>query len=184
MPYLIDGYNLLHAMGLVHSRTAPTALRKARLGLLGLLSSAFGDEASSVTVIFDAARAPRGVPSEEDYHGVHVRYAIHQAQADDLIEALIREASAPRRLTVVSNDRRIQKAAERRQCQAMPCGEFLDELERRRRKPDQKAAVKSKEPERPFDEEKEHWLKEFAELENDPALRELSDPQEWREFEE
>ena len=50
--YLIDGYNLLHAMGILHGRTGPTGLEKARLGLLGLLKGAYGDEASAVTVVF------------------------------------------------------------------------------------------------------------------------------------
>jgi predicted RNA-binding protein with PIN domain len=180
MPYLIDGYNLLYAMGLLHGRTASTALRKARLGLLGLLAAVYGDEASSVTVVFDAAYAPRGAAEEEEYRGLHVRFAIHEEQADDLIEALIRHESVPRRLIVVSDDHRIQQAARRRHCTVSGCGAFMDELERRRtrRRPKQTVA-----PPKPSSaEDKEYWLKEFADLENDPHLKELSDPREWEEI--
>src|SRR5262249_16598580 len=112
MAYLIDGYNLLYALGVLHDRMGPTGLRKARLRPLGLLRAALGpDEASAVTVVFDAAKAPPGVSAEEDYGGIHVRFAVHQEEADDLIEELIRHDSAPRNLTVVSNDHRIQQAA-------------------------------------------------------------------------
>src|SRR5205809_7364029 len=121
MRYLIDGYNLLYAMGVLRNRAGPTGLQKARRGLLGLLRGAYGEEAAEVTVVFDAAGAPPGAAEEEHYQGIHVRYAIHQDQADDLIEALIRHHSAPRQLTVVSDDHRIQQAARRRQCTVQGC---------------------------------------------------------------
>ncbi len=177
--YLIDGYNLLYAMGLLHGRTASVALRKARSGLLGLLGSVFGDEASTVTVIFDAAHAPPGSSEEEEYRGVHVRFAVHEDQADDLIESLIRHESTPRRLTVVSDDHRIQQAARRRHCTVEGCGEFMDELARRR---NQRRSAQHIAPARPVPEEKEYWLREFADLDNDPQLKELSDPVEWQEM--
>ena len=62
MKYLVDGYNLLHALGLLQARAGPAGLHKARLGLLGLLHRALGAESSSVTVIFDANQAPAGLP--------------------------------------------------------------------------------------------------------------------------
>src|SRR5438477_11517341 len=111
MSYLIDGYNLLHAMGLLGGRVGPTGLEKARLGLMGLLRAVYGEQAATVTVVFDAAHAPPGTPEAEDYQGIHVRFAVRQEQADDLIEALIHRESSPRQLTVVSDDHRIQRAA-------------------------------------------------------------------------
>src|SRR5262245_11737319 len=111
MHCLIDGYNLCYAMGVIRNRARPTGLQKGRQRLLGLLAGAYGDEAPQVTVVFDAAKAPAGVPEEEAYQGIQVRYAIHNEQADDLIENLIHHHSAPRQLTVVSDDHRIQQAA-------------------------------------------------------------------------
>src|SRR5690242_13106530 len=117
MPVLIDGYNLLYALGWVRGRRGgPAALEKARRHLLGLLSGAYGAEAATVTVVFDAAKAPAGVADSEIYQGVHVRYAVRHEQADDLIEEVIRQDSAPRQLTVVSDDHRLQRAARRRRC--------------------------------------------------------------------
>src|SRR5438874_4475058 len=98
MAYLIDGYNLLHALGILRGRTGPHGLEKARLGLLGLLHGALGDRAAEASVVFDAAGAPPGAPAEMDFHGIHVLFAVREEQADDLIEALIQRDSDPRRL--------------------------------------------------------------------------------------
>jgi predicted RNA-binding protein with PIN domain len=181
MACVIDGYNLLHAMGILGGRTGPMVLRKARLGLLGLLRSAYGDEASTVTVVFDAADAPPGVPAEQEYKGIHIRFAVHQEEADDLIEALIRQDSAPRQLTVVSDDHRIQKAARRRRCTLLGCTEYLEWLDKHRRERRQPPSREPVKPEVVSRDEAQHWLQEFADLQNDPKLRELSDPWEWEE---
>src|SRR5262245_35231030 len=114
--YLVDGYNLLHAMGILHGKVGPFGLQKARLGLLGLLHAIYKDQSSAVTVVFDAAHAPPGASEDEDYEGITIRWAVHQESADDLIESLITRCSAPKQLTVVSDDHRIQHAALRRRC--------------------------------------------------------------------
>ena len=97
MPFLIDGYNLLHSLGVLHQRVGPTGLRKARLALLGMLHGAFGANAFSITVVFDAAHAPPDAVEHEEHDGIHVWFAIHQREADELIEELIRREAAPRR---------------------------------------------------------------------------------------
>lgn len=185
MSYLIDGYNLLHAMGLLRGRVGPTGLEKARLGLLGLLRAVYGEEAPAVTVVFDAAHAPPGAPEEEEYQGIHIRFAVKQEQADDLIETLIRHDSAPRRLTVVSDDHRIRDAAQRRQCTVSGCAEYLEWLERHRRERGRSSRPAEVKPEHLSQEETRHWLDEFAGLQDDPSLKELSDPAEfWQEIDE
>jgi hypothetical protein len=177
MAYLIDGYNLLHRMGEIRGRAGPAGLEKARRHLLGLLRGAYGAEAAgAVTVVFDAAGAPPLAAEEQTYHGIHVRFAVRQPEADDLIELLIDRASAPRRLTVVSDDHRIRQAARRRHCTVVGCLDYLEWLDRhrRRRRPRPKEPVEKQE--RPSPAETQHWLHEFADLADDPALRELSDP--------
>jgi predicted RNA-binding protein with PIN domain len=178
MFYLIDGYNLLHAMGVLHGRVGPAGLEKARGRLLGLLRGAYAeDEHDRVTVIFDAAKAPRGADSEQEYHGIHVRFAVGEYEADDVIEELIRKASAPKQLAVVSDDHRLHDAARRRRCAVMSCDEYLTWLERHRRQrihpPEDPAVAK---PEGLSRSETQHWLHEFADLETDPAMKELFDP--------
>jgi predicted RNA-binding protein with PIN domain len=179
MSCLIDGYNLLHAMGLLRGRAGPTGLEKARLGLLGLLRASYGDEATKVTVVFDAANAPPGAPANEEFQGIHVRFAVQQKEADDLIETLICHDSAPRQLTVVSDDHRIRRAAERRHCTVSGCDEYLEWLMRHRWKRSRSARPADPKPEHLSQQETEHWLREFASLQNDPNLKELSDPLEF-----
>jgi predicted RNA-binding protein with PIN domain len=178
MLYLIDGYNLLHAMGALSGPVGPQGLFKARLRLLGLLSGVLGTEAASVTVVFDAAAAPPDVLDDQQYQGIHVRFAVHQEQADDLIESLIRECSAPKQLAVVSDDRRIQKAAERRNCSVIGCLDFLEELARHRRRNrlsqgniSQKKAFAA-----PNKKELDIWLQEFAHLDDEKEMKELFRP--------
>src|SRR5690349_19449608 len=69
MRYLIDGYNLLHAMGLLHGKAGPHGLEKARLALLGHLCGCHRENVSAVTVVFDASGAPPGAVPEDEYQG-------------------------------------------------------------------------------------------------------------------
>src|SRR5207244_9115063 len=157
--FLIDGYNLLYAMGVIRNRAGPTGLQKARQRLLGLLHGAYGDEASQVTVVFDAAKAPAGAAEEEEYQGLQIRYAVHDAQADDLIEKLIQHHSAPRQLTVISDDHRIQQAARRRQCTVLGCGDYLAWLARHRKERKVPAPEIEIKPERLSEQETARWLR-------------------------
>jgi predicted RNA-binding protein with PIN domain len=170
---LIDGYNLLHAMGVISGRAGPLGLEKARLRLLGLLRGTYGpEEASRVTVVFDAAGALPGATEVQDYKGIRVRFAVRQQEADDLIEYLIGHDSAPKNLQVVSDDRRIQQAARRRQCVVTGCEDYLAWLGRHRRQQRGQRAAPGK-PERVSAAEAERWLEEFGDLENDPEVKAL-----------
>jgi predicted RNA-binding protein with PIN domain len=174
MRYLIDGYNLLHAMGLLCGKVGPHGLEKARLALLDRLFNDHGDDAGAVTVVFDASRAPPGVAAEEEYQGIHVRYALG-GEADEVIETLIQQEAAPRQLTIVSDDHRVQQAGNRRRCPVSGCLDYLEEMEqRRRRKP--ALPEPSAKPESISSEETQHWLHEFADLVNDPTCREALGP--------
>src|SRR5262249_44389632 len=110
---------------------------------------------------------------------LHVRFAVGLDEADDLIELLIRRASSPRQLTVVSDDHRIQQAARRRHCTALGCAAYLDWLDRQRRpKPPPPAeppdAAEKMGP--PADQESPRGRREFADLADDPALKDLFAP--------
>src|SRR6516225_1799862 len=158
--YLIDGYNLLHAMATLSKRAGPGVLERARLRLLDLLHHSFGDQASNVTVVFDAAGAPAGSTPEHEFHGLKIRFALKGLQADDVIEDLIQHAAAPKQLTVVSNDHRLQQAARRRKANVQSCEDFLDMLARlRRQRPKPPDGPEKKEGETP--EETKRLLEEF-----------------------
>src|SRR5262245_61297311 len=130
MTYLVDGYNLMYALGVLSRQTPPGELAAARAEFLAWLGKRLGDGAGDVTVVFDARRVPGRAPKEEPAHGLQVVFALRQ-EADDLIEDLIRRASAPKLLTAVSNDHRIRQAARRRGCGDWDCARFLDWLDGR-----------------------------------------------------
>ncbi len=177
MPYLIDGYNLLYAMGVLRGRVGPAGLEKARLRLLGLLAGRFGAAADRVTIVFDAAGAPAGAAPNQEHRGLHVRFSSGYVQADDLIEELVRRESAPKHLRVVSDDHRLQQAARRRGCIALGCEQFMQEVSRPQPRqagaPEKRESVSAKEA--------EEWLREFSDLADDPALHELFEPYDWGE---
>jgi predicted RNA-binding protein with PIN domain len=183
MYYLIDGYNLLHAVGILFPRrNEPVTLEQARHKLLEMLHKGHGDEAARVTVVFDASSLPRRGKEEMYHKGIHVCFAVNHERADDLIEMLVRRASVPRNLTVVSDDHRIQQAAQRRGCKQLGCGRYIDLITGLSTQTAPPATQPPGKPDVVSDEEKQHWLDEFADLADDPALKELSDPQEFPDF--
>jgi len=127
MRYLIDGYNLAHRLTLRAGQVSKSELAQARTNLIKFLAQHHGDEAGKVTVVFDAVSA-RNIESKQTVHGIDVRMAVGES-ADDVIERLIKNQSAPKQLTVVSDDHRVQAAGRRRGCRVLECQEYLDFLE-------------------------------------------------------
>lgn len=125
---LIDGYNLLHATGAISQGRGPGRLAKARERMLGQIAAELTEEERQATqVVFDTQR------SIDDEHGTSVRgiritYAVGFAEADELLEQLIRQHPQPRMLTVVSSDLRVQRCAKARKAQAVGSDQWLMEL--------------------------------------------------------
>jgi predicted RNA-binding protein with PIN domain len=129
MATLIDGYNLLHATGILGRNIGPGSLARARSALLNFLAASLSQTDRDTTqVVFDARDAPRGVPSEERHRGITVRYAVGYDDADALMAELIRVHSAPRTLVVVSSDRQVQRMAKRRRAIAVDSEAWYDQL--------------------------------------------------------
>ena len=170
MRYLIDGYNLLHAMGVLLGRVGPHGLEKARLALLSRLIALHGADVGGVTVVFDALNHPPGAKSQQDYHGLHILYALRE-EADDLIETLIRQESSPRQLTIVSDDNRLKDAARRGRCPSVGCLDYLEQAGRPT--PTPPTVDGAVQPPAISTEETQRWLAEFADLADDPKWKDL-----------
>ncbi|HJZ60082.1 MAG TPA: NYN domain-containing protein [Gemmataceae bacterium] len=158
--FLIDGYNLLHAIGLASRAMSAKGLERARTRLLDWLADAATGRAEWLRVVFDARLAPR--PSgEHDHRGVRVSFA-HGQTADDRIEELLAAEPRPETLAVVSNDSRVQEDARRRGARVFTCQEFVDWLIDKR--PDSKAPDPS--PDKPAadatPDEMAAWLAAFS----------------------
>jgi predicted RNA-binding protein with PIN domain len=164
MRVVIDGYNMLYAIGRLSPRLPRTALEGARRWLLERLRERHAPGAD-VTVVFDGG-AGRG--GRDDQLGFRVLFS-HRESADDVIEGLIDADPSPRALTVVSNDHRLQQAARRRGCDVLGC---LDYYEQDRRTPSPKPpAEPPAKPESSSPEEVERYLRAFGDAGDDPLLR-------------
>ncbi len=169
MPTLIDGYNLLYAMGRLTARDGKKALEGARRWLLLQVTSGHtGGE--DVTVVFDGSAAPPGAPAVEEHDRIHFKFA-HGQTADDLIEDIIHDESSPRSLTVVSDDHRIKHAARRRGCQVMGCLDYYERLQQPAEAPPTPVAEVPAKPERSTPEETQRWLEAFRDVPDDASFR-------------
>jgi predicted RNA-binding protein with PIN domain len=166
MRYLIDGYNLMHAVWPAEARQLrPRAWPRFRQRLLDRLRKS-EPEATSITVVFDSAASRADAPAGEEFHGIHVRFAAGYPSADDLIEELIRTDSAPSQLTVVSDDRRLRDAARRRGCAVCGCLDYFESLGRPPAPAGDVPETNGK-PEEVEPDETERWLREFGDTPTD-----------------
>jgi predicted RNA-binding protein with PIN domain len=174
--YLIDGYNLIHALGMIQKQMAPGGLETSRQRLLEFLTAAFTSNDADVTIVFDAMSNTAGGKRSQEHAGLHIRFAPRTQSADDLIEELLEQSPQPDHLTVISNDMRLQTAARRQGARAWSHEDLLDYLDK---KSAQVVTPTSDEANEKADHtsptEIQHWLKEFEALERDPKLKEFFD---------
>jgi predicted RNA-binding protein with PIN domain len=183
MALLIDGYNLLNAVGItgpggdaariVAGAGRTSSLHRSRIALLNfLVESLDAREIAHATVVFDAAGAPPGLPRALAHRGLAVRFAPRTSDADSLLEDLIRQDTSPRRLTVVSSDHRVQRAAKRRRARAVDSDVWYAEILHRRQTSAPLSACPAS-PKLPLDQEEvEIWLSQFG---GQSALEEILD---------
>lgn len=127
---LIDGYNLIFQCGLEGRSRTPASLQRARRRLTGELKvNLAGPLLRRTAIIFDATRLPVGESQAirvED--GLTIIYALDHEDADTLIELLIQKNSTPKKLTVVSSDHRLHKAAIRRKSTPVDSDQWFDQI--------------------------------------------------------
>ncbi len=124
MPLLIDAYNVLHC-----THTLPERYAVMDVSAMCVLIERSRWSGEAATVVCDGVRKP----TEGFYNGpVELVYAGSGRDADSVIEKRIDTADNPRQLIVVSNDRRIIRAARRRRCRQLSSEDFLQLLVRTR----------------------------------------------------
>jgi predicted RNA-binding protein with PIN domain len=162
MALLIDGYNLLFAAGILGPLRGKGGGASSREALLDFLVDHLpAKELPRSMIVFDAAEAPPGLPKQYSHRGLAVRFAPRNMSADALMEELIERSADPRRLTVVSSDHRIQRAARRRGAKYVDSGPWHADL----RRTAAQAVVEAEEqkPDRPLSPaEVAAWLREFG----------------------
>ena len=161
VPLLIDGNNLMYAMN-------DAGMDVGREGLCRILARVAGSE--PVRVVFDGPPRRQG-PDVPD-GAVEVLFS-QRRKADDVIAELIAADTAPRRLTVVSTDHEIRRAARRRRCRTVTSEDFTASVARRLARPKRPPAPEPPEKRAGLTpEQTRQWLKELhLETEDDDETR-------------
>ena len=165
MSLLIDGYNLLHASGILGRGRGPGFLERSRQALLNFLAESLDEkELAGCTVVFDASdSAPKGLPRTLTHRGITVKFASGMPSADELIEELIQVSTTPRKLIVVSSDHRLHRAAKRRKATPVDSDEWFRGVVRRRvERRDVPEHPNAKPPAPSTATEINHWLRVFG----------------------
>ena len=171
MALLIDGYNLLNVTDIFGAAGAGTELHRSRWALLEFLAASIEKrERGQTTIVFDAAGAPPGLPSQIVHEGMTVRFTRHHADADELIEQLLEECKSPKSLTVVSSDHRIQRAARRCGAGYVDSEKWFADVRAARRAQAAADDAKAK-PDGQSPEEVSYWVDEFAKEKKDVKKR-------------
>ncbi|ADB17604.1 protein of unknown function DUF901 [Pirellula staleyi DSM 6068] len=113
--WLIDGYNLLHASDLIPPDGKAPVLARSRELLLSFLTLLLSKtKASRTLVVFDGMHSPPGLPKSFHYRGLTVQFSTRNQSADDLLEEILEQHPAPKQVTVISSDHRVQRGARSR----------------------------------------------------------------------
>jgi hypothetical protein len=154
---LIDGYNLLRAVQNLTEQ--PFNITDVQLCLV--LGEYLYRIKKNGRIVFDGT-GPKDKTAFKNIKNLEVIFSGSSHEADDIIEKLVFENTAPKNLVVVSSDRRVKAAAKKRKATAVDCVDFWTEVtktleKKRRRKP---------EPQAKFigisEAETEYWLREFG----------------------
>ena len=132
MRILIDGYNLLHAIGYHGDLSEPGVLESARVRMLEKLSQYLTEEErKNSLVIFDAGHRSKDLKQQYVRDLIRVEFAMDHLDADSRIQELIRDDNVPKQLLVVSSDHRIQRTARARHASFLDSDQWLVLLESR-----------------------------------------------------
>lgn len=154
MPLIIDTYNVLHVVGVLPPEEAGIDLP----GLIRLIHhSRYRDD--RVELICDGP--PREDVPPGKRRSLIVRYSGPTRLADDVIAQMIRASSIPKRLTVVSSDNAVIRAARRRRCRILGSNVFLRQLAHDVRMPIQ-SPTNATPPERISQAQLKAWQQYFA----------------------
>jgi hypothetical protein len=124
---LIDGYNLLFQSPHAGRQRGPSWTSAARQRLIDWLQSNLHQQLLQQTVIvFDASRGSQMLKDYSTSSGLRILFANDYPQADDLLEQLINQHSAPKSLQVVSSDLRIRRRAKARRSTSIEAHRFIE----------------------------------------------------------
>jgi predicted RNA-binding protein with PIN domain len=153
---IIDGHNLLHSI----VKLSDEAESINDVKLCWIISRYLRAIRKQGKIIFDGT-GPRDKSQFDNIANLEVLFAGLGSDADTIIENMIKANTAPKRLSIVSSDRRLREAARTRRATAVKSEVFWDNLQKqlKRKKP-----VKEPEAKRVglSESETRQWLEFFG----------------------
>jgi predicted RNA-binding protein with PIN domain len=155
MPVIIDGHNLLHSIQKI-SEDSESISDVQLCYTVGRFLKLTGEKGE---IIFDGT-GPRDKTGFDNISNLEVFFAGLGSDADTVIEDKIKVSTAPKRLTVVSSDRRLRVAARARKATSVKSQVFWDNVQKQLRR---KRTIKEPEAKRRrlTESETRQWLKFF-----------------------
>ena len=163
MPWVFDGYNLLHAFRKLSDEFSDL---KA-IPMCGYIAEDMRRMKDTAIIVFDGFQLVEHKKYAQPEGPIVIIYSGAKREADDVIEDKITESFSPKRLVIVSSDNRIRQAARRRRSQSIKAIDYISDMVNRLSKPEQKR----REPEVKFTglskEEGKEWMTIFGLNEDD-----------------
>ena len=164
MPYLFDGYNLYHAFRKVAEEFQSITPRL----LCELIAQDMSQLRDKATVVFDGHPLRGQFDDATTIGSVTIAHSRSESDADTVLENMIKENSAPRRLTVVSSDNRIRRAARRRRATSLSSADYIEKALKRLSNPPKRQTEPREKRQGTAPGQTDEWLKLFGMDTNDP----------------
>ena len=123
--FIIDGHNLLHAI----FKSEEDSGVISDVGLCRILGRYFTLTGEKGEIIFDGT-GPPDKGGFDNISNLEVFFAGLGTDADTVIEDKISASTAPKRLTIVSSDRRLRSAARTRKATSMKSDVFWNDVQK------------------------------------------------------
>jgi len=130
MPFLFDGYNLYHAARKLYEPWENITTS----ALCDLIAEDMRLLRDKAIVVFDGKKPRHLTDNDTPEEFLRIIYSGGKSDADSTLEILIQQNTAPRRLSVVSSDNRLRRAARKRRARSLASAEYLEALFLRRQK--------------------------------------------------
>lgn len=125
MPIIIDGHNLLHTI----RKTDEELQSISDIQLCQVISRYLKLVGEKGEIIFDGS-GPKDKSSFDNISSLEVLFAGQNSDTDTVIEDKLQADSAPKRLTIVSSDRRLRKAAKAKKATPLKSEDFWTALQK------------------------------------------------------
>jgi len=123
--FIIDGHNLLHSI----QKEDPDSGPISDVGLCRIVGRYLKLIGQSGAIIFDGT-GPRDKSGFDDISNLEVFFAGLGTDTDTVIEDKITASTAPKRLIIVSSDRRLRKAARARKATSVKSEVFWNNIQK------------------------------------------------------